>query len=209
MVMKTFFPLLSVWFSSLLVWPITWWPLAGFRCEPFTCHLVSPCADVLHVPVQIRPDSGWEQAFVSIILNMPSKSDRLNNKEQLKRDLKDLKVRIATLFSLLIRHQEWAGCTVIMPVCRWWCTGVLTLVPCLRVLSPGILGGFIKFSFVLSGPLCCSSGPGGEDWIPVSRLYRGGGSRERRDHVHLRAFAGSAGQSHGGEHPHRWPIPLT
>lgn len=72
-----------------------------------------------------------------------------------------------------------------------------------------ILIGLFKFCFVLPGPLCCSFGPRREDWVPVSRLHRRGGSRERRDHVHLRAFPGSAGQGHGGEHPHRWLVLLT
>lgn len=95
--------------------------------------------------------------------------------------------------SMLILFPSASDCA---PVCRYW-------PPCLRFLTAGITVGFFRFSCVLPGPLCCSSGPCGEDRVPVSRLYWRGGSCERRDHVHLRALVGSAGQSHGGEHPHR------
>lgn len=60
---------------------------------------------------------------------MPSKSNRLNNKEQLQRDLNDLKVRIVALFSSFIRHKNEQVTLSIMPVCKWSWTGVPRLGP--------------------------------------------------------------------------------
>lgn len=188
-------------------------------------RVIARCADVLHH--QIRPDPDGEESFdnVSIILNMPGESDW--EPLSIENIFEPSTLHYIQKGKLLFTHleidslsgsrkyglspsslppsdtQNEQDTVVLFPcasdcalVCRFW-------PPCLRFLTPGIMVGFWRFSFVLPGPLCCGSGPCGEDRVPVPCLYWRGGSRERRDHVHLRALAGSAGQGHGGEHPHR------